>query len=207
MGQQRVACPTHHHRSHPLPLSLTHSLPHSPSTRPQHAAYDTDYLSSQLADQFVTFGLVTLFAAALPAALSLGLLYYMSTFNGDCWMLLRRYRRPWPSKASGLGPCFHACLGVMVALVVATNAALVSFTMQTLDGQTMAAKLGVFVAFQYSLFAFRMALSAYLGPIVPSEVSIQLARQAVVVRKLIDRVPDKHRVTADGAAITPVAVL
>ena len=122
-------------------------------------------------------------------------------------MLLRRYRRPWPSKASGLGHYWNSCLGLLVTLSISTNAALVAFTMQTLDGQTMAAKLGVFVAFQYAIFVIQYLVQA-LSPVMPADVVIQLARQEVVVRKLIDRVPDKHRLDPrDGQLITPVAVL
>jgi len=154
----------------------------------------------------ITFGQMTLFVAALPGAPLLGLIFYSINFNADCWMLLRRFRRPFPSKASGLGHYWNACLGLFVGLAVATNAALVAFTMQTLDSQGLTAKLGVFVAFQYAVFALQFAVQTFL-PATPAEVAIQLARQQVVQRKLIDRVPDKHKTDPRGDVVTPVAVL
>ena len=170
--------------------------------------YDTHNMTFHLADAMVSLGLVTLFVAALPGGPFLGLLFFALNVNADGWMLLRRFRRPWPSKSSGLGSHWSSCLSLFVTLVVITNAGLCVFTMQTLENLDMAVKLAIFVGFQYVVFSFQYLLRVLVFPDVPSEVAIQLARQDFLVRKLVERQPDRvRRDKATGEALVPVDVL
>lgn len=167
-----------------------------------------DYsMTFRMADQMITFGHMTLFVAALPGAPALGLLYYLVNINSDGWMLFNYFRRPWPTYADGIGHYWHACLRLMVILTVMTNAALVVFTMQTLDASvTLDVKLAIFIGFQYVVFSIQYLIQTFL-PATPSDVSIQLARQEFIVKKLIDRVPDEHAVGPSGELKTPLEVL
>lgn len=83
------------------------------------------HLLFRYCDQLITFGHMTLFVSALPGALFLGVIFYVIEVNGDCWMLLNHFQRPFPSRVRGLSPCLGGAFDFLVTLAVATNAAMV----------------------------------------------------------------------------------
>ena len=161
-------------------------------------AYDMDGLASQYLDQIVIFGYMTLFVAALPGAVALGFISLMLEMRGDLWMKLHRYQRPIPQRAETIG-LWRSVMEIMIVIAVCTNAGIVVFTMTTFNSFTEAQRIGIFILFQYGVFAVQYVLSISI-PDEPREVSIQRQRQDFLAKKLVDKVPDKE-------GIDPLALL
>jgi len=153
------------------------------------------------AEQSVQFGYVTLFVVAFPLAPLLAFISNYVEIRTDGNKILFFYQRPVPTGVEDIGT-WQSILTLTSLASVVTNSALVAFTMSTLDGVDLYTRLWLFIVFQYFVFAM-MGLFGYLVPDVPEEVEIQLGRQAHIVSKIIDAVPDEqddfeNAVVSDG---------
>lgn len=72
---------------------------------------------------------------------------------------------------------------------VVTNAALVVFTMDYLDNHSLNFRFWFFCIFQWCIFGLLVILMESI-PDIPTEISIQLQRQKILVEKVIFRIKD-----------------
>ena len=79
-------------------------------------------------------------------------------------------------------------LTILSTLAVVTNAGIIVFTMNIFDDETDHTRFWIFILFQWVLLGFQLSL-AILIPDVPAEVSIQQARQKVLVERAIYKIP------------------
>jgi len=174
-------------------LRLAALVTYSPAEKEYRMfSYDLDGIASHYLDQIVIFGYMTLFVAALPGAVVLGLISLSLQMRGDLWMMLHRYQRPIPQRGESIG-LWRSVMEFMIIIAVATNAGIVVFTMTTFNQYTEAQRMGIFVLFQYCVFAVQYALSMLI-PDEPKEVTIQRQRQIFLEKKLVGKVPDKEGV-------------
>mmetsp|Transcript_21436 Transcript_21436/g.30713 ORF Transcript_21436/g.30713 Transcript_21436/m.30713 type:complete len:368 (+) Transcript_21436:20-1123(+) len=88
------------------------------------------------ADIAVQFGFSMLFVTALPIASFFSLLSNYAKVKFNAWKLLTFYQRPIPVTAQDIGT-WESIFRVITVAAVFTNAGLVCFTMQVLDGFTL----------------------------------------------------------------------
>lgn len=142
----------------------------------------------EYAETAVQFGLMTVFISALPIATLIAFIYNAFEIKLDAWKLLKVYQRPIPKIAEDWGAWEHV-FSILAIVGVVTNAGLICFTMKSLDGWSQAARLWIFIGYQWILFLF-MYFIALLIPDESNEYKIQSKRAEFIVSKLIDRVPD-----------------
>jgi hypothetical protein len=102
--------------------------------------------------------------------------------------VLQLYQRPIPTGTENI-KSWQAIFNIISVVAVVTNAGLVCFTMDVLDGYTLATRVWIFVGFQWSLFAVQF-MSALLIDSEPEEVRIQKLRAACMHEKVVDKYED-----------------
>mmetsp|Transcript_8718 Transcript_8718/g.13019 ORF Transcript_8718/g.13019 Transcript_8718/m.13019 type:complete len:739 (+) Transcript_8718:66-2282(+) len=143
----------------------------------------------EYAETAVQFGLMTVFISALPIATFVAMIYNFVEIKVDAWKLISFFQRPIPKVAEDWGAWQEVFTAIAIVSVV-TNAGLVCFTMQCLDGFKLSTRIWIFVGYQWVMFVL-MYLVAYLIPDESREFTIQKERTDFIVSKLIDRVPDE----------------
>jgi hypothetical protein len=101
------------------------------------------------------------------------------------------FQRPIPTGAQDIGT-WQSIFQLVSVLSVVTNAGLICFTMNVLDGEASpAGRVWVFVGFQWILIAIQFYVQAVI-PDVPEEVEIQISRNEVINEKLIEKINDEE---------------
>ena len=105
--------------------------------------------------------------------------------------MLDAFRRPWPVGAEDIGS-WYPIFQIIGALSIVSNAGILSWTMDLLgDDMSSTSRLVIFIVFVLANLTLRQGISQVTFSKQEDEVIIQLARQAHIVRKIIDKVPDE----------------
>jgi len=150
------------------------------------------------ADTAIQFGFLMLFITALPCAGFFALISNYVKTKLNLWKLVTFYQRPVPNGAQDMGTWLIIFQGLSTAAVI-TNGGLICFTMDVLPFG-LVYKIWIFILFQWCLISLQV-LSQVLVEDVPSEVQIQLDRQAFYRSKVIDKIEDDEAeamVSEDG---------
>jgi hypothetical protein len=99
-------------------------------------------------------------------------------------------RRPFPAGTADIGS-FQTILEVMLSAAVVTNAAIIVFTTDVLQFQSLQLRFWVFIGFQWFIFTIQWVVSTLI-PDVPADVKMQMQRMEFITEKIIYRVPDKE---------------
>lgn len=154
----------------------------------------TDNIAN-LSDTVVQYGYMTLFITALPISCIITFFCNYVKMKLHAWRLLTMYQRPIPVGAQDLGS-WQSIFTLMSVIAVATNAALIIFTMDLANNDVFASKVTtngkywVFIGFQWVLIGFQFIISVAI-PDEPNEVAIQRKRAAFIIDKIIDETPDE----------------
>ena len=105
----------------------------------------------------IMYGYIALFITALPFAAAAGWLSVYIESKGAAWKMCKLYQRPIPRGVEDIG-AWQAIFTVIAVASVLTNAGLLCFTMDTLDGFSTSARYTVFIIFQLSCFAIQYLL-------------------------------------------------
>lgn len=136
----------------------------------------------------IQFGYMALFVTSLPISATFCFIWLLIEAKLDGYALLYKFQRSQPRGAEDIGIWQTFMMLTSVAGVL-TNAGLVAFTMDTLDGFTSLNRLWIFIGF--ILFCFGVQLSStILIPDEPAEVDLQLERTDFLVDKVILKVED-----------------
>ena len=117
----------------------------------------------------------------------------------DAYKLLHVYQRPVPKNAEDIG-AFEGVFLVISYCAVVTNAAITVFTLPTFDGLSPGSRMWIFVGFQYFCF-FMVGLVQVLVPDRSEEYDVQVRRNQLLERKLIDHIPDEVIVSTNKSNI------
>lgn len=154
-------------------------------------AYDVMTNNMQdYAEVAVQFGYMTIFIVALPISCLISLFNNFIELKIDGWKLLNVYQRPIPKGAEDIGN-WQAVFSLVSVIAIITNAGLICFTMSVLDDFTLSSRIWIFFTFQWLLIVLQQVI-AYIIPDEPLDFKIQLRRQAHIVSKVIDKVPDEE---------------
>eukprot|EP01032_Pedospumella_encystans_P010538 gene10538-12308_t len=140
------------------------------------------------ADTAIQYGFSVLFVVALPCAAFFSLVSNYFKVKLNIWKLATFYQRPVPQGAQDIGTWMSIFQFLSIAAVV-TNAGLICFTMDVLDQYTSLGRTWLFIGFQWTLIMVQVIVTAAVHD-VPPEVEIQLARQAFIRSKLLDKIED-----------------
>lgn len=103
------------------------------------------------------------------------------------------YQRPVPAGAQDIGTWMSIFQAISVFSVI-TNAGLICFTMDVLNGQASPqGRVAIFIGFQWTLIFLQFVVQLVV-PDEPEEVEIQKARMEFITSKLIARVPDEDKI-------------
>lgn len=160
--------------------------------------YDQDGLADHYLEQVLVFGYITLFVAALPGAVFLGIICYLLEARGIIWSLLHRMQRPIPEDCEDIG-LWRSAIELMVILAVCTNAGVSVFTMTYFEDYSDFNRMGIFIGFQYVVFVIQYLISIVIRD-EPERVTIQRLRKQFLVSKLIEK-------KADDTHVDPHALL
>jgi len=154
-------------------------------------------------DVVIQFGYVTLFVAAFPLAPLFALVNNYLKVRIDAWNLLCVMQRPVPVSAKGIGS-WEACLQTISYIAVITNSGIICFTMSS---EITTYEFALFVVMQYVIFVIMTGVNYFL-PDVPPCVKIQLKRQELLLKKVIENVPDVEKrnwtpIVNDTAELAP----
>jgi hypothetical protein len=140
------------------------------------------------ADTAVQYGFMMLFIPALPCATFLSMLNNYAKIKFDSWKLFTLYQRPNPIGTQDIGS-WQGILTIISVISVITNAGLISFTMNTLDGYSTFARMATFIGIQWALVFIQVVFGFYI-PDVPEEVRIQGLRNDFIESKIIQKISD-----------------
>ena len=161
------------------------------------------------ADTAIQFGFTVLFITALPVATFFSLMSNYLKVKIQSYKLTRLYQRPVPQGCQDIGT-WQDIFKIISVVSVATNAAIICFTMDVLTYDSAAqnskisqvgglsaranfslvGRLWVFFGFCVTLIFFQFLLTLAI-PDVPLEVQIQHERQEFIVSKAIKRLQDE----------------
>ena len=130
----------------------------------------------------------TLFVTAFPLTPLMALGSNMLEVKSDAMKMLSFFQRPIPQGAEDIG-VWEACFGVIAALSVGTNAALMAFVTSSFSGLPKDQHVWLFIGYQYIVFGIQNVMKAMI-PDVPEDVEIQIKRTEFIVSKIYDRVVD-----------------
>ena len=99
-----------------------------------------------------------------------------------------RTRRAWPAGAEDIGT-WSAIVDLMSYLAVIVNGLLLTYTGQFVVNNPWWMRALIFVLFTHALFLVKGALAIFIDDI-PSDVRLQIERQAFAKDKLVSRLPD-----------------
>jgi len=137
----------------------------------------------------VQFGYICLFAPAFPLAPLLSFLSNFLEIRADGFKVLKQMRRAWPHGAEDVGT-WYSIFEALSVISVFTNAGLIFFTMDLFDDEETSRRLGLFIAYCFGVLILRQCFGRFIN-LYPEEVDIQLARQQVLVDKVIKKIPDE----------------
>lgn len=159
-----------------------------------------DNVFSDYNELSVQFGFLCLFSAAFPVAPVLAIINNFFEVRSDGSKMLDAFRRPWPLGAEDIGS-WYPIFQIIGALSIISNAGILSWTMD-LFGEDMPAtsRLAIFIVFVLVNFLLRAIIAQISFGKQEDEADIQLARQAHIVRKIIDKVPDEMEYVEDSAS-------
>ena len=162
-------------------------------SRPEKEFYlDTyDSRKSSLVDYAevaIQFGYNALFATALPISSFFSLASNFVEIKGDAWKLVNIFQRPVPIIAEDIGSWQSIFLLLTVASVI-TNAALIVFTMNDLDGYSDKFRYWIFIGFQWVCFSTQFFIMAAI-PDIPESIQYHKQRSIYLNNKIIDQVAD-----------------
>ena len=144
---------------------------------------------SKFGDIAIQFGYMIIFITALPIACFVSGIIAVLRIQADGWVLLNLTQRPIPTGVQDIGK-WQDILAIISTVAVTTNAGLICFTMDTLDGFTMIARLWIFIGFQWVVIGLQGLLSAAVSP-VSQPIVTQMKRSKFIISKLIDKVHDE----------------
>ena len=150
----------------------------------------------------IQFGYMTFFIAAFPAAAFFAIVNNYFEIRSDAYRMLSQLRRPTPLSAETVGawlPIFQLMAGICVVV----NAALLSFTMTTLEMYSITTRMWFFIGFQWTCFTAQ-ALLQVLIPDEGPEIKIQVQRQNFYIDKLIEHIRDDPEDEGGDAVAAPV---
>ena len=136
----------------------------------------------------VIYGFGILFVAAYPLGPFLAALYCFVQIRVGGWRLCLRTRRAWPAGAEDIGT-WSAIVDLMSYLAVIVNGLLLTYTGQFVVNNPWWMRALIFVLFTHALFLVKGALAIFIDDI-PSDVRLQIERQAFAKDKLVSRLPD-----------------
>jgi len=151
-------------------------------------------------DLVIIYGYTVLFVAAFPLAPMMALVNSYVQIRVDAWKLAQCSRRPWPQNAEDIGT-WADIIELMSYLAVIINSLIITYTGTFLDSYPLADRAVVFILL-YHVLIFVKYVTAVLVEDVPSDVMIQIARQAFVESKLIRSMQDDV-IEVDGGTETP----
>ncbi|CAM9478818.1 unnamed protein product [Ascophyllum nodosum] len=143
-----------------------------------------------MSEVLIQFGYVTLFVVSFSIAPLLACISNYIEIRTDAVKIMHEYRRPFPRGTQDIGT-WQIVWTIVAAIAVATNAGLVFFTAGELDWSGENIVWG-FLIWQYAIL-IPMGLFSLFVPDVPSDVTIQLARQRFITSKVIDQDPDDRK--------------
>jgi len=179
----------------------------------------TDLVTHQYARLSVLFGYMALFSTAVPASAVLFMIALLVELHVDAWRILLWFQRPFNTADAmhhDIGS-WSQVLWILSASSIITNAAIMSFTMNSFDHLDDSMRYWIFILFQWVglIVLIRLRLrfgddnqrssSSHCDNSLPTAVSIQVARTAFIVRQLIDQVRDDIEwTTSKNTAIGPL---
>jgi anoctamin-10/anoctamin-7 len=137
----------------------------------------------------VQFGYICLFAPAFPLSPLLAFVSNFCEIRADGYKLLKQMRRPWPHGAEDVGTWYYI-FQTLTVLSVFSNAGIIFYTMDLFDTLEREFRLGLFIAYICGTLILRSFFTSMIEA-YPEEVDIQLARQEVLIQKVIKREPDE----------------
>lgn len=137
----------------------------------------------------VQFGYICLFAPAFPLAPLLSLMSNFCEIRADGFKVLKMMRRAWPRSAEDIGT-WYTIFNTISVLSIFSNAGLIFYTMDIMDGATDITRLGYFFLYIIVTLFIRQIFGRLVDK-YPEEIDIQLARQEFLVSKIIKKVPDE----------------
>ena len=111
--------------------------------------------------------------------------------RSDGSKMLDAFRRPWPIGAEDIGS-WYPIFQIIGVISIVSNAGILSWTMDLFgEDMTSTSRLAIFIVFVLTNFLLRAIIAQLSFDKREDEVNIQLARQAHIVKKVIDKVPDE----------------
>lgn len=137
----------------------------------------------------IFFASYALFGAALPMGSFLLFLQNWMKVKNDIWLHMLLWQRPHPIMSSSVG-AWKDVLDVIAVLAVISNAAMVSFTLNTFQarGYSKVEYFWFFIMIQYVTFSLHYVRKTLISR--DKSIEIQLLRSDFIESKLIDRIPD-----------------
>jgi hypothetical protein len=137
----------------------------------------------------IFFACYAMFGAALPMGSFLLFLQNWMKVKNDIWLHMLLWRRPHPIMSSSVG-AWKDVLDVIAVLAVLSNAAMVSFTLNTFQafGYSTVEMFWFFIMIQYVTFALHYVRKTLMSR--NKDIEIQLQRSDFIESKLIDKIPD-----------------
>lgn len=119
--------------------------------------------------------------------------------KGDSWKVCNLTRRPWPLSAEDIGT-WQSVYELVTTASVITNAAMIVFTMQLVEGYTEFTQFWIFIGFQWVMFALQYIIGLLI-PDTPREVTVQKNRSDYFNRKIILREIDDDAEDDDAVKV------
>mmetsp|Transcript_25165 Transcript_25165/g.86889 ORF Transcript_25165/g.86889 Transcript_25165/m.86889 type:complete len:605 (-) Transcript_25165:15-1829(-) len=147
----------------------------------------------------VQFGYATLFSAAFPLAPLLALVNNYVEQRVDAWKLCQQSKRAEPLAARSIGT-WARILDFLAVLSIHSNAMLLCFTGEFLNGATPAKRLLLFLAIEHALALMKL-LASWSSSEADEDVEMQSHRERFFIEKIFLDVPDDFRNEEDADAI------
>jgi anoctamin-10/anoctamin-7 len=135
------------------------------------------------------FGYTSMFVAAFPNGIAIALVSCEARMRIDGWRLCQAFRRPQPKKAEDIG-VWENVMNVLSIIAVVYTYAIICFTAEYLKDVTWSYRWIYFLVLEHVTLFIKIYLIIAIED-VPSDVTMQLARQDHIVSKVIDNESDE----------------
>lgn len=148
-----------------------------------------------LNNHLFVFRLMTIalcFGAALPGIFGLMLIIFFVDLRVQLWQLMDFYPRNLPLVTSSIGWVWIIAYDALLIASAGTNASLIIFTIES-SGYShwqLIHRMLLWIGIVFFLLILQL-FTSFIFQRIPKEVKIQNRRSHIIVRKLIDRIPDR----------------
>ena len=137
----------------------------------------------------IQFGYATLFSCSFTLAPVMAYVNNYVELRVDAWKICTQSRRPLPGGAEDIGT-WQSVLELMSILAITTNLGIVCFTSEKLVKAPRSFRVIWFILIEHFAVGAKVVAAAVI-PDCPDEVAIQLARQELIIDKIINGAKDE----------------